>query len=376
MKIASGVMFWVALAAAARPTHHANVFVAGDKLELRVFLSSSRAPFTDFNNTDALLWSDTSLAYSEAGSSLEKTVHVPLTERLLSNGTMFAHMFITKAGASPDPQHGSYDRLATTSNSFDLVGFSERLKPRGLYNLLTGEPAPWETELRRGLAEAAAAGRSAEFVPYWKPKLHLQLLVDTESYELGKMPPLLHSYLHHHRLMSGHRFRPLIYVNELTTMKSHWVAINASKPLPGGGLPLTISYTPLPTRRFQWMVNLQHSFKMNEETLGISEKESEDLRGMFVHTNPLLLYTTVAVSAVHLLFDVLAFKNDVSFWSSVDSMEGLSSRTLLLNQGMEFIILLYLFEEVNASDCPLITLGLDCLCLYSLCLNSLCLYSL
>ena len=156
-------MLWVALAAAARPTHHANVFVAGDKLELRVFLSSSRAPFTDFNNTDALLWSDTSLAYSEAGSSLEKTVHVPLTERLLSNGTMFAHMFITKAGASPDPQHGSYDRLATTSNSFDLVGFSERLKPRGLYNLLTGEPAPWETELRRGLA-AGGARAALEYV--------------------------------------------------------------------------------------------------------------------------------------------------------------------------------------------------------------------
>ena len=83
------------------------------------------------------------------------------------------------------------------------------------------------------------------------------------------------------------------------------------------------------------MVNLQHSFKMNEETLGISEKESEDLRGMFVHTNPVLLYTTVAVSAVHLLFDVLAFKSDVSFWSSVDSMEGLSSRTLVLNELME-----------------------------------------
>jgi hypothetical protein len=116
-------------------------------------------------------------------------------------------------------------------------------------------------------------------------------------------------------------------------------------------------------------VNLQHSFKMNEETLGISEKvgsttckppidrrsslshtfrahvhaqESEDLRGMFVHTvrhrecgsdygaassrgfrctdpvlaralpqNPVLLYTTVGISALHLLFDVLAFKNDV-----------------------------------------------------------------
>ena len=32
---------------------------------------------------------------------------------------------------------------------------------------------------------------------------------------------------------------------------------------------------------------------MQEEQLGISDKESEELRGMFVHTNPVLLYTTV-----------------------------------------------------------------------------------
>ena len=69
------------------------------------------------------------------------------------------------------------------------------------------------------------------------------------------------------------------------------------------------------------------------------------MRGMFFNTPPLLLYTTVAVSAVHLLFDCLAFKNDLSFWSRVESMEGLSSRTLLLNQGMEMVILLYLIEE-------------------------------
>ena len=104
---------------------------------------------------------------------------------------------------------------------------------------------------------------------------------------------------------------------------------------------------------------------------------------MFVHTNPVLLYTTVrtacrtwpacnlarsqlqpsrdggcnphatqaatltrsrlptpsayqvAVSAFHLLFDCLAFKSDLSFWNSVDTMEGLSSRTVLLNQVSE-----------------------------------------
>ena len=77
-------------------------------------------------------------------------------------------------------------------------------------------------------------------------------------------------------------------------------------------------------------------------------QESEDMRGMFVNTNPVLLYTTVGVSALHLLFDVLAFKNDVSFWRSVDTMEGLSSRSLVLNQIMEFVILLYLHEQARA----------------------------
>ena len=69
------------------------------------------------------------------------------------------------------------------------------------------------------------------------------------------------------------------------------------------------------------------------------------MRGMFVNTNPVLLYTTIGVSALHLLFDVLAFKNDVSFWSSIDTMEGLSTRTLVLNQAMEVVILLYLREQ-------------------------------
>jgi hypothetical protein len=35
---------------------------------------------------------------------------------------------------------------------------------------------------------------------------------------------------------------------------------------------------------------------------------------------------TVFVSAVHLLLDVLSFKNDISFWRSRESMVGLSTK--------------------------------------------------
>jgi hypothetical protein len=329
---------------ARRATHHENSFASGTRLELRVFLSPTRH-FSAFNDSGALVWHDTDFTYADDFTARSTTVQVPLTEQLLSNGSLFAHVFVSKQGASPDPKHGSYERWSSTGTTAELVVYDKPLEPIGLYNLLTGEPAPWETELRRGAEEAKARGRDGQFISYWKPSMHAQLLIDTDTHPIGGMPPLLQNYLHAYRLMSGHRFRPLIYVNELTVMKQHWMAINNTAKSLSPSLPLELSFSPLPSRRFQWMVNLQHSFKMNEETLGISEKESEDLRGMFVHTNPVLLYTTVAVSAVHLLFDMLAFKNDISFWNSVDSMEGLSSRTLILNQAMEAVILLYLFEE-------------------------------
>ena len=329
-------------AAARARTHHENSYKEGERFDVRVFTSSSLR-FSGFNDTAALLWHEEGLEYTATFATCEKTIDVPVTAALLANQTLYAHIFVTKAGKSPDPLHGSFDKWATTYAAMELVVFGERLKPIGLHNLLTGEPAPWEAELRRGAEEARRAGRDpdAEYISYWKPKMHAQLLIDTERHKVGEMPPLMANYLQHHRLMYQHKYRPLVYVNELTSMRAHWRAINRTAPT----LPLELSFGPLPAARFQWMVNLEHSFKMNEETLGITEKESEDLRGMFVHTNPVLLYTTVAVSAVHLLFDVLAFKSDVSFWSSVDSMEGLSSRSLVLNQGMELVIFLYLLEE-------------------------------
>jgi len=37
------------------------------------------------------------------------------------------------------------------------------------------------------------------------------------------------------------------------------------------------------------------------------------------------------VSALHMLFDMLAFKNDVAFWRENKSLEGLSLRTIVVN---------------------------------------------
>ena len=61
-----------------------------------------------------------------------------------------------------------------------------------------------------------AAGRDGVYVSYWKPSLLLQLIVDEGRYEQGTMPHAYEMYLRHYRNVQGRRFRPLLYVNELT----------------------------------------------------------------------------------------------------------------------------------------------------------------
>ena len=58
-------------------------------------------------------------------------------------------------------------------------------------------------------------------------------------------------------------------------------------------------------------------------------------------TSPVLLGITAFVSVLHMLFDFLAFKNDISFWKNNKSMRGLSLGTMLMN----------LFFQVGVRSC-------------------------
>uniref|UniRef100_I2CSD6 Uncharacterized protein n=1 Tax=Nannochloropsis gaditana (strain CCMP526) TaxID=1093141 RepID=I2CSD6_NANGC len=69
------------------------------------------------------------------------------------------------------------------------------------------------------------------------------------------------------------------------------------------------------------------------------------MKRMFLETNPFLLVLTMVVSALHMLFDMLAFKNDVSFWKQNKSLEGLSLRTIVVNTFFQCVIFLYLLDN-------------------------------
>ena len=66
---------------------------------------------------------------------------------------------------------------------------------------------------------------------------------------------------------------------------------------------------------------------------------------MLLEGNPVLLVVTGAVSLLHTVFDMLAFKNDIGFWRQNKSMEGLSARTVVFNAACQAIIFLYLLDN-------------------------------
>merc|ERR1712002_1343931 len=79
--------------------------------------------------------------------------------------------------------------------------------------------------------------------------------------------------------------------------------------------------------------------------MGFTEKDTDEVKGILADTNLVLLIVTFSVSAVHLLFDCLAFKSDINFWRGKKSMVGLSRKTILWRAFSQSIIFLYLMDE-------------------------------
>ena len=54
--------------------------------------------------------------------------------------------------------------------------------------------------------------------------------------------------------------------------------------------------------------------QINEELFGEDSEEMLQMRDLFANTHPYLLTATMVVSFLHIIFEFLAFKNDVAFF--------------------------------------------------------------
>lgn len=132
-----------------------NLFENGTVFDLNVYLSES-LDFNDFSNPDAHVWTEKRLIYGDwtSGSDNDGTrVHIHKftpSEQLINNGSIYLHVFVTKSGKSPDPNSGKGRYAGKDMISYEsrMLNKFKRVKYQKTHNLLTGETAATEDEIK------------------------------------------------------------------------------------------------------------------------------------------------------------------------------------------------------------------------------------
>ncbi|EME28751.1 CLPTM1-like membrane protein cnrB [Galdieria sulphuraria] len=174
---------------------------------------------------------------------------------------------------------------------------------------------------------------------YFKPFTSISIIVDFTPYDVDKIPPLISEHIQ--LLNDSKQYLPLFTFEEFWLLSSNLVPLNDSVR----NVSVKVSFRPLSLMKWTIFTQLDSSWK-TQNGLGLNTaEETDELKRMFLETNPYFLSLTGVVTVLHTIFEFLAFKNDVTHWRDRKSIEGISVRSMMWKLGMEVVILLYLLDN-------------------------------
>ncbi|KAI5639733.1 cleft lip and palate transmembrane protein 1 (CLPTM1) domain-containing protein [Phthorimaea operculella] len=251
------------------------------------------------------------------------------------NGTFYMHAVLL----DDNKLYKDFDELIRTESmhTFPLVTHVE--PQAATFNLLQQK------------AEDEKPKPKKKVLPYAhiSTQVPMAVLGDDLSLPANKLP----GELYHVIRIRNSKFLPVIMHNTLKARMSNLQLLNTST----AEVNVTISVAPASYGTFRMALHISQALAQLHE-LGFSEKDVDDVKGIFADTNLYLLSATVAVASIHLLFDFLAFKNEISFWRRKRSLAGLSARTVLWCAFSQLLIFLYLLDE-NTSMLVLVPVGIS-----------------
>uniref|UniRef100_A0A8D2ZYQ9 Lipid scramblase CLPTM1L n=2 Tax=Scophthalmus maximus TaxID=52904 RepID=A0A8D2ZYQ9_SCOMX len=277
----------------------------------------------------------------DVNSKFERIVNVSLPKKTRNNGTLYALVFVHQAGVTPwqDPRQVHLVAQLTTYMIPKLPEIS----------LISGEDQTQglneeAQKKKQGEGNRAAGGGATSTtdhpVSHWRARLTLNIVSDHFHFDRENLPSDVHRYLRAFQNGKKMVYLPLLFVDELSNRVKDLMEINSTSM----ELPLTISYDSISLGRLRFWIHMQDAVYSLQQ-FGFTEKDADEIKGIFVDTNLYFLALTFFVAAFHLLFDFLAFKNDISFWKQKKSMVGMSSKAVLWRCFSTIMIFLYLLDQ-------------------------------
>uniref|UniRef100_A0A674NB70 Lipid scramblase CLPTM1L n=1 Tax=Takifugu rubripes TaxID=31033 RepID=A0A674NB70_TAKRU len=238
-------------------------------------------------------------------ATFERHLNISLPQETRNNGTLYAVVYVHKAGVSPleDSREVHYAAPLTTS----IVPMQDEEQKDTQKKLLP--------------------------VSHWRP--HLSITIMSEDFTFNKLglPSDVRRYIKVSQDSRQMIYLPLLLVNELNVRVRDLMEINSST----AELPLTVSYEGISLRTFRFWVHL-HDVVYSLRQFGFTDEFIDEIKETLSSSN---LYV-LGMAAL-----LLALKNDIIAWRKKKSMVGNSRTSVLWRCLCSLLIFLHLLEETS-----------------------------
>ncbi|KAH0556882.1 hypothetical protein GP486_005334, partial [Trichoglossum hirsutum] len=274
-------------------------------------------------------------------------------EAVQQNGTLWAHYYIAVSGYPLDPTAKRYDSAKAYHFTRPLNQFLVKKKVKKTKKLLGNAD-------NSGKARPDPEPQGKTIASYYHPNVTLSIIPDSGTLDFPTLHPSLRQWVELERTgardASGQNgwYYPIAFVNTFWQLRDHMTELNSTVKT----LPLHIDLNTLGNWKFSMYASIDESMKQSARQgssgqgipTGTDGSEFEEFKRVLVETNIYLLTTTGIVTVLHMVFETLAFKSDISHWRKKKDNVGISVRTILANVIMQTIILLYLIDNSDGTS--------------------------
>jgi hypothetical protein len=296
-----------------------------------------------------LVWEASTLYDWESNDNT--TISVNMTESdgprrlwnsIKGNQTIYLHASIVQKGYPHLPNHPKFSQLHAIIVTTKLTKLERMIYRKPTRKLLSSPSMSVEQQAEAGKYDP----NNMPTVTHLINSIVFRMVTDFRLYPLNGVPPLVRSWLRYDR--SSNQYLPVAYADSSGQTADIRFPLNDTIK----DISFQITFAPTSLSRWQFLAQMEASLEL-QKGMGVGEKDTDDVKRMITETNPTLLAVTFVVSVFHILFDILAFKNDIEFWRNAKSFKGLSVSNLAMSFVAQLIIFLYLQEN----DTSLLVLG-------------------
>ncbi|KAJ9267084.1 hypothetical protein DTO212C5_6149 [Paecilomyces variotii] len=334
------------------PDNVAPVWPTNSSLDMSIYVSPSTVlPTFNAIPRDALVLEEKNFTMGNYSDTREIDTTIKVPKEAQQNGTLWAHFYVGISGSQLDPLAKDYSPEKAYHFLRPLNQYLPKRKTKKLKNLLTDEDNAEEPE---------DDTPAIQIVSYYHPNFTVSVVPDTGVQKFRMMAPAIRQHLELEstgaRDITGQNgwYYPVIFLNKFWQLRSHMTELNSTVDT----VPLRITLNNLQNWKFSLMASIDEGMKQNARQAatggpmpaGGDGSEFEVVKEILLDTSVWLLATTGVVSILHMIFETLAFKNDISHWRKKKDVVGTSVRTILANVFMQTVIFLYLVDNSEGTS--------------------------